>query len=75
MTDEKLVNEMKREIDSWRANFLNDKFTGSFKRIPENYKNRLSAYFLSIPSESFTGAQREWENCISALLQSFGENS
>jgi hypothetical protein len=66
------VEAMKKEIDSWRTYFLDERFQSSFKFIPEIHKEKLVAYFLSIPSASFTDPWQEWNKCISALLQSLG---
>lgn len=60
---------MRKEIDTWRREFTEDSFLGTFKFIPERDKRRLEAYFMSIPSSSFSTPWKEWGNCISALLQ------
>ena len=73
MTENDQLSALKKEVDSWRFNFLEKQFSDCFKHIPENYKKRISAYFLSIPSNTFTNPNREWDNCLSVLLQSVGE--
>jgi len=65
----KVVEGNLGEVLSWRHNFLDEIFKGSFKFIPEDHKNRLRAYFLSIPSDSFTDPWNEWNKCVSNLLQ------
>lgn len=69
MTDDKYLAAMRHEIDAWRNDFLDEKFEGAFKFISHDDKHRLKAYFLSLPSESFRGPYKEWDNCVSALLQ------
>jgi hypothetical protein len=58
----------RHEIENWRHYFLDRMFSEYFKNIPEEYKHRLSSYFLAIPSECFGDPMKEWYTCISVLL-------
>lgn len=72
MTEYEPFYSITKEIRIWRYYFLDGKFRGAFKHIPSADKNRLTSYFMSIPHHIFTTPEEEWDNCLSALLQRFG---
>ena len=70
---ESIIQGMKKEIDSWRKNFLKTRFDHEMNDILQEHESRLEAYFMSIPSESFKGPWEEWNNCLCALILHLGE--
>lgn len=70
-----MVEKMNNEIKTWRKLFIQRIFSEKFSNIPDCYKNRLEAYFMSILSESFTDPLDEFHNCISVLLQNIESQS
>jgi hypothetical protein len=60
---------MKKEIDVWRNRFLQEMFSRCFVFASEESKSRLLAYFMSIPSQSFEDPWKEWNKCLSVLIQ------
>lgn len=64
------MENMRKEIETWRKEFLQERFSTSFRFIPQSDRKTLEAYFSSIPSSSFSTAWEEWDKCISTLLQS-----
>ena len=62
-----------QEINTWRKYFLDDLFEREFKHVSEEAKRRVSVYFFSIPSESFTTPLKEFHKCIGAIIQHMEE--
>lgn len=58
-----------RECQLWREWFVTLKLSGALKYIPDHMKVRLHGYFMCIPSDTFVDPDKDWVDCLSALLQ------
>lgn len=60
---------LNREVSMWREFFLEEMFVGDLASVQEVHKQRLGAYFMAIPSLSFTNPWQEFNKCWGVLLQ------